>query len=85
MNEGIYMSPDLTIKQKLLKLNHDNPYKRHFGIRRTYNLIKYKYCWDRFYYDVEEYIISCDVYQHNKVKHYPIYGELQSIKAPKTL
>lgn len=46
--------------------NHDAVLAGHFGIRKTYERIKQKYCWSGMRKDVEVYINQCEKCQRNK-------------------
>ena len=62
-----------SLRQELLKLNHDLPSAGHPGINRTYSKLRSRYFWHGMSRDVEEYVKACAVC--NKHKKNVRYGK----------
>jgi hypothetical protein len=55
---------------------HATPTARHSGLTKTYDRVKRYFFWDGMKQDVRNFVVECDVFQHNK-------GEI--VKSPRTL
>ena len=71
--DRMYVPPNMSVREELLKRHHDDPYAGHFGTARTTQLLKRKFHWANIDSDVAEYVKSCDIYQKTKVKRYLPY------------
>lgn len=66
--------------QRILKDEHDNA--GHFGLDKTYELTRRKYCWTRQYRSVQQYIKKCDSCQRMKHSNEPPSGLLTPTETP---
>jgi Integrase zinc binding domain len=80
---SVYVPEDPTIRQEVIKANHDDSYAGHFGAARTIELVRRKYYWPLQVKDIREYVRGCDVCQRVKTPRHRPYGELQSLPVPK--
>ncbi len=78
-NELLYVSKDLSVREKLLKHHHDNSLARHFDANKISKLLDRKYYWKSMIKNVKEYINTCDICQRVKMKHHLSYDELKSL------
>ncbi len=78
-NELLYVSEDLSVREKLLKRHHDDSLARHFDADKISELLDYKYYWKSMIKNVKEYIDTCDICQRVKMKHHLSYDELRSL------
>ncbi len=64
------------VRTKLISRHHDDSLANHFGINKTREVITQKYYWPTLHYNVETYVIGCNVCLASKsVSHKP-YGDL---------
>ena len=78
-NELLYVSEDLSVREKLLKHHHDDSLAKHFDADKISNLLDCKYYWKSMIKNVKEYINTCDICQRMKMKHHLSYDELRSL------
>ncbi len=78
-NESLYVSEDLSVKEKLLKHHYDNSLVRHFNADKISELLNCKYYWKSMIKNVKEYINTCDICQRVKMKCHLSYDELRSL------
>ncbi len=78
-NESLYVSEDLSVREKLLKRHHDDLLARHFDADKISELLNRKYYWKSMIKNVKEYINTCDICQRVKMKHHLSYDELRSL------
>ncbi len=78
-NELLYVSENLSIREKLLKHHHDDSLARHFDADKISKLLNCKYYWKSMIKNVKEYINTCDICQRVKMKHHLSYDELKSL------
>ncbi len=78
-NESLYVSENLSVREKLLKHHHDNLLMRHFDADKINELLDCKYYWKSMIKNVKEYINTCDICQRVKMKHHLSYDELKSL------
>ena len=76
------MPNDLAVGQEFMKMNHDDPYRGHFEVVRTMELIHRKYYWPSVGQDIKKYVSTCDVCQRTKAPRHKPYGELQPLPVP---
>src|SRR5690606_13057799 len=82
--KGSVMVPDnAEIKKDILNLCHDQPLAGHFGILKTYDLVKRSFYWHGMKSYIKKYVTSCDTCQRNKTSRHRPYGLLQSLSIPK--
>jgi len=67
------------LKEKFLRLHHDNPLTEYFEIKKTKTLISRKFYWLRMTSNIDKYIRECDIYQCNKISRYRFYDKLASL------
>ncbi len=78
-NEFLYVSEDLSVREKLLKRHHNDSLAKHFDADKISELLDRKYYWKSMIKNVKEYINTCDIYQRVKMKHHLSYNELKSL------
>ncbi len=76
-NKSLYVSEDLSVREKLLQHHHDDSLIRHFDAEKMSELLDCKYYWKSIIKNVKEYINTCDIYQRVKMKHHLSYDELR--------
>ncbi len=78
-NESLYVSEDLSVREKLLKRHHNDLLARHFDADKISELLDCKYYWKSMIKNVKEYINTCDICQRMKMKRHLSYDELRSL------
>ncbi len=78
-NELLYVSEDLSVREKLLKRHHDNLLAKHFDADKISELLNCKYYWKSIIKDVKKYIDTCNICQKMKMKCHLSYDELKSL------
>ncbi|EED18971.1 gag/polymerase/env polyprotein, putative [Talaromyces stipitatus ATCC 10500] len=68
-----------SLVHKILRLYHDEPSARHWGIQKILELLQWKFKWEGIRQDVEEYIQTCLVYQGNATPRHKPYGQLDPL------
>ena len=59
----LYIPPAAKLRQTLLELHHDDPLAGHFGERRTSELLKMNFHWERIDQEVKDYVKGCAICQ----------------------
>jgi hypothetical protein len=80
--EAIYVPPDAALRQEILRVHHDDPWAGHFGQKKTLDLVRRKFYWDRLRTDAEEYVQNCPICQKMKVPRRLPQGKLSSLPVP---
>ena len=78
-NKSLYVSENLSVREKLLKRHYNNSLVKHFDADKISELLNYKYYWKSIIKDIKEYVDTCNIYQIMKMKHYLSYDELKSL------
>jgi transposase InsO family protein len=78
----LYIPDRNGLRQKLLKIYHDDPLAGHFGRTRTTELLKRKFHWVNMQNDVAQYVKECAVCQGAATPRHRPYGELESLPIP---
>nr|POE96137.1 transposon tf2-9 polyprotein [Quercus suber] len=78
----LYVPEDASLRQQLLEIHHDDPLAGHFGVRRTTELLRRKFCWPNIESDVKDYISSCAACQGNTARRHKPYGTLKALPIP---
>ena len=78
-NESLYVSEDLSVREKLLKRHHDDSLAKHFDADKISELLDCKYYWKSMIKNVKKYINTCNISQRVKMKHHLSYDELRSL------
>ena len=78
----IYVPPEASVRQELLKMHHDHPLAGHFGAERTSELLSRSYWWREVKQDVAEYVKTCAICQRTKAPRRKPFGELSSLPVP---
>ncbi len=76
-NELLYVSENLSVREKLLKRHYDNLLARHFDADKISKLLNCKYYWKSMIKNVKEYINTCNICQRVKIKRHLSYDELK--------
>ncbi len=53
-NKSLYVSEDLSVREKLLKYHHDDSLARHFDANKISELLNHKYYWKSMIKNVKE-------------------------------
>jgi hypothetical protein len=61
---------------------HATPTTGHSGFTKTYDRVKRSFFWDGMKQDICNFVVECDVCQHNKGEIVKSPGTLQSIPIP---
>jgi len=72
----IYVLLSTVIREKLMKIHHDDSYINYFEIKKIINLLWRKYYWQNLLKNMKNYVKICNVCQHIKISHYKFYNEL---------
>lgn len=75
----IYVPSDAAVKQELLKIHHDDPFGGHYGVDRTFDLLRRKYYWDKMKRDVRDHVKTRAVCQRIRTPRRKPYGQLASL------
>jgi hypothetical protein len=78
-NRALYISEDISVREKLLKCHHDDFLTKHFDVDKINELLDCKYYWKDIIKDVKEYVNICDICQRVKMKHHLSYDELNTL------
>ena len=78
----VYIPPSL--REKVMKENHDTPIAGHPGISKSQELIKRNYWWPKMNQDIEQYVKGCDACQRNKSSRQLKATELKPHEMPTT-
>ena len=78
----IYIPDDAEIKKKILQDCHDSLTAGHFGLDRTYDLLRRNYCWPGMKRDADLFVKSCDICQRTKQSTVNTAGLLQPHDIP---
>ena len=78
----LYIPPEESIRQELIRSNHDHPLAGHFGAARTHELLSRLYHWPSCEADVKSYVKTCAVCQKSKAPRHLPYGQLSSLPIP---
>jgi hypothetical protein len=78
-NKALYVSKDISVREKLLKCHHNNFLMKHFDIDKINKLLNCKYYWKDMIKNVKEYVDICDICQKVKMKHHLSYDELNML------
>ena len=70
---------DPALKQELLRVPHDSPVAGHFGMMKTFGLLRRKYHWQNMRRDVTNYVQACQVCQKTKAPKHKPFGLLQPL------
>ena len=63
----LYVPNQRSLIGELLTLYHDDPHAGHWGVDKTTELLKRKFCWKNMRADVEDYVRTCPVCQGNAI------------------
>ena len=58
---AIYILADPSLRDELLKANHNNPLGGHFGVGKTLELLRRKYFWQSIRKDIRKYVRTCPI------------------------
>lgn len=79
----IYIPPEASIRQEVIRQCHDHPMAGHFGVERTHELLNRSYHWQHSRRDIDEYVKTCATCQRSKAPRRLPYGQLSSLPIPK--
>ena len=75
-NLTVYVFLSTAVREKLMKIHHDNSYTNHFRIEKTTDLLWRKYYWQKLLKNMKNYVKTCNVCQHMKISCHKFYDEL---------
>ena len=75
--EQFYVLKKKSLKAELLKCYYNNVLAEYFEVKRTLELIDYKYYWNDMSKDIKNYIFLYNIYQRIKVSRHYLYSEMQ--------
>ena len=70
------------VRTELISRYHDNPLARHFGIKKTRELVAQKYYWLTLKANVKSYVKGYHICLALKVVKHKLYSDLQSLPIP---
>ena len=87
-DDVVYISESL--RENVIRVNHDNSLVGHFGIERTLELVRRKYYWSNqdsigaleMRQQIKEHCETCVVCKRSKIARHKSYGELSSLSIP---
>jgi hypothetical protein len=79
----IYLVPESTLKEKILRAVHDAPLAGHPGYLKTYRQVRERFSWKGLKGDVLQYVRECLTCQQNKSELTHPAGLLQPLPIPK--
>lgn len=62
----LYVPKSSRLRRHLLKECHDSPWAHHRGMRHSLALLERGLFWEKMWEDVEEYVHTCIICQHEK-------------------
>ena len=75
----IYVPDNLILKQKILRIHHDDPYFSHFGVVKMFVLPQQKYKLQSMGQDIQMYTCDCQTCQWIKSPIHKLHGLLASL------
>ena len=76
MGKRMYVTEDMTLKDKLLKEERGTKLNIHLGSTKIYKDFKELYWWPNIEKQIAKYVTSCDIFQQVKVEHKKLAGPL---------
>ena len=70
------------LRLRVLRYKHDHPISRHFGQKRTLDLIRREYTWPSIRAYVKDYVPSCTTCAHTKVPRHKPFSLLKQLPIP---
>ena len=80
--DRVYVAPEESARQELLRLFHDASFARHLGIAKTREQLSREFYWDSLLRDVKNHVNSCAACQKTKPRHHKPYGLLAPLPVP---
>lgn len=80
--ERIYLVPESSMKQKILRACHDSPLVGHPRFFKTYRQVRKRFTWKGLKTKVFQFVRECQVCQQNKQEHSFPSGLLQPLPIP---
>jgi hypothetical protein len=78
----LYLNKQSKIKSMVLYELHATPIAGHSGFTKTYDPIKCSFFWDGMKQDIHNFVVECEVCQHNKGEKVKYLGTLQPLPIP---
>ena len=78
-----YVPDSTSLRDEIMRINHDDPHASHFGAGKTLELLRRHYFWENMTPQVKAYVKTCGVCQRTRVHRHRPYGELASLPQPK--
>jgi hypothetical protein len=80
--DHIYLVPESTLKEKIMRAMHDTPLAGHQGYFKTYRKIRERFTWKGLKDDVLRHVRECVTCQQNKSEQTHPAGLLQPLPIP---
>jgi len=77
--DHIYLVPESTLKENIMRSMHDTPLAEHPGYFKTYRQIRENFTWTSLKYDVLRNLRECMTFQQKKSKQNHHAGLLQPL------
>jgi hypothetical protein len=78
----MYLSKHSKLKSMVLYELHATPTTGYSGFTKTYDRVKHYFLWDGMKHEVFNFVVECDVCQHNKGETVKSPGTLQPLSIP---
>jgi hypothetical protein len=78
----LYLSKESKFKSTVLYELHATPTAGHSEFTKTYDIFKRSFFWDGMKQDIHNFVVECDVCQHNKGETVKSPGTLQLLPIP---
>jgi hypothetical protein len=67
---SIYLVPESTLREEIMRVIHDTPLARHLGYFQTYQQIRERFSWKGLEDDVQRHVRECMTCQRERVRAY---------------
>ncbi|KAL1953584.1 hypothetical protein VTO42DRAFT_2564 [Malbranchea cinnamomea] len=81
-NGTIYVPNDPALRQKLLRIYHDDLLSGHFGEKKMLVVLRTKYFWPKMQKSIATYCKTCQSCQKGKARTHTPYGTLATLPKP---
>jgi hypothetical protein len=81
----LYLSKQSKLKSTVLSEFYATPTAGHSGFTKTYDRVKHFFFWDGMKQDICNFVVECEVCQHNKGEIVKSPGTLQPLPIPPTI
>ena len=81
----IWVPDEPAVRVEVISAHHDSKLAGHFGVDRTFELVKRSVCWPGLRQDIEQYVKNCPVCQRTKAPRQLPAGQLSSLPIPEDI